>query len=101
MSKEQNNRIQNSIKAKLIETGERERLRENLQEKLIKCGWTSEVTAQCRDIIKKQGVENVTVDELVEELVPKSQSLIPNEIKKSSSKALEHFLLNIMINKEF
>jgi enhancer of yellow 2 transcription factor len=40
-----------TINAKLIETGERERLKELLQQKLIECGWRDQVKAYCKGII--------------------------------------------------
>ncbi|RNA05288.1 transcription and mRNA export factor ENY2 isoform X2 [Brachionus plicatilis] len=92
MSREQNNTIRNSINAKLIETGERERLREALQLKLVECGWTKEVTAHCQEIVKKRGFENISIDELVAELVPKSRALVPNQVKKELLESIRLFL---------
>ena len=46
-----------SINAKLIETGERERLKETLQQKLIECGWRDEVKAYCKGLFNGQKIK--------------------------------------------
>uniref|UniRef100_A0A8B9MMR1 ENY2 factor n=1 Tax=Accipiter nisus TaxID=211598 RepID=A0A8B9MMR1_9AVES len=38
-----------TINQKLIETGERERLKELLRAKLIECGWKDQLKAHCKD----------------------------------------------------
>ncbi len=47
------------------------RLEEFLRHKLIECGWKDELKRHCKDIIRKKGLEKITVDELVDELVIK------------------------------
>ncbi|CAF1115383.1 unnamed protein product, partial [Brachionus calyciflorus] len=75
MSSKEEELILGSLKNKVIETGERERLREMLQMKLIECGWAIKVKEKCVKIVKDRGFENVTVDELAFELVPKSRAM--------------------------
>uniref|UniRef100_A0A8C2XCJ2 ENY2 transcription and export complex 2 subunit n=1 Tax=Cyclopterus lumpus TaxID=8103 RepID=A0A8C2XCJ2_CYCLU len=38
-----------AINQKLIETGERERLKELLRAKLVECGWKDQLKAHCKD----------------------------------------------------
>uniref|UniRef100_A0A8C5YC26 ENY2 transcription and export complex 2 subunit n=1 Tax=Microcebus murinus TaxID=30608 RepID=A0A8C5YC26_MICMU len=38
-----------AINQKLIETGERERLKELLRAKLIECGWKDQLKAHCKE----------------------------------------------------
>jgi len=61
-----------SINAKLIETGERERLKELLQQKLIECGWRDQVKSYCKDVVKQKGLDNITVEDLVMEMIEKN-----------------------------
>jgi len=42
--------LQDIINMKLIESGEKERLKELLRERLIECGWRDELKAQCRSV---------------------------------------------------
>ncbi|XP_037497786.1 transcription and mRNA export factor ENY2 isoform X4 [Jatropha curcas] len=57
----------------LIESGERERLKQLLRERLIECGWKDEMQAICRAITRKKGRNNVTVDDLVHVITPKGR----------------------------
>ena len=84
--------IRASINAKLVETGERERLREMLQLKLIECGWRDQVRQQCKEIVRRHGFGNISVDEIVQELVPKSRAMVPDHIKKELLDNIRSFL---------
>eukprot|EP00976_Prorocentrum_cordatum_P084465 1185658-Prorocentrum_minimum.AAC.4 len=52
--------LQETINAKLVQSGEKERLRQLLRERLVECGWRDELKAKCRVIIKQRGLSNVT-----------------------------------------
>ncbi|CAM5108393.1 unnamed protein product [Natator depressus] len=97
-----------TINQKLIETGERERLKELLRAKLIECGWKDQLKAHCkvifisqedksksskqRDVIKEKGLEHVTVDDLVAEITPKGRALVPDSVKKELLQRIRTFL---------
>ena len=81
-----------SINAKLIETGERERLKELLQQKLIECGWRDQVKSYCKDVVKQKGLDNITVEDLVLEMVPKGRALVPDSVKKELLQRIRTFL---------
>ncbi|OMO88163.1 Transcription factor, enhancer of yellow 2 [Corchorus olitorius] len=57
----------------MIESGEKERLKELLRERLIECGWRDEMKALCRAFTRKKGRNNVTVDDLVQVITPKGR----------------------------
>ncbi|TSQ69472.1 Syntabulin [Bagarius yarrelli] len=91
MSKELQMRA--AINQKLIEMGERERLKELLRAKLIECGWRDQLKAHCKEVIKEKGIENVTVEDLVAGVTPKgrddtgcpsSQCPSPAKVRSSS-----------------
>ncbi|GAB6030403.1 Transcription and mRNA export factor eny2 [Chamberlinius hualienensis] len=63
-------KMKKAIEQKLLESGEKERLKELLRSRLIECGWQDELKIRCKDIIKKKGLDTVTVDDLVQELTP-------------------------------
>ncbi|MEQ2222870.1 hypothetical protein ILYODFUR_030855, partial [Ilyodon furcidens] len=71
MSKEYQMRA--AINQKLIEMGERERLKELLRAKLVECGWKDQLKAHCKDVIREKGLEHVTVEDLVTEVTPKGR----------------------------
>ncbi|KFV71341.1 Transcription and mRNA export factor ENY2, partial [Dryobates pubescens] len=81
-----------TINQKLIETGERERLKELLRAKLIECGWKDQLKAHCKDVIKEKGLEHVTVDDLVSEITPKGRALVPDSVKKELLQRIRTFL---------
>ncbi|CAF4445098.1 unnamed protein product, partial [Rotaria sp. Silwood2] len=43
-------------------------------------------------IIKQKGLENLTVDELVQEITPKGRALVPDAIKKEMLTHLRQYL---------
>ncbi|NXJ08413.1 ENY2 factor, partial [Alectura lathami] len=81
-----------TINQKLIETGERERLKDLLRAKLIECGWKDQLKAHCKDVIKEKGLEHVTVDDLVAEITPKGRALVPDSVKKELLQRIRTFL---------
>ncbi|XP_043759765.1 transcription and mRNA export factor ENY2-like [Cervus elaphus] len=78
-----------TINQKLIETGERERLKELLR---AKCGWKDQLKAHCKEVIKEKGLEHVTVDDLVAEITPKGRALVPDSVNKELLQRIRTFL---------
>ncbi|XP_028622302.1 transcription and mRNA export factor ENY2-like [Grammomys surdaster] len=81
-----------TIHQKVIETGERERLKELLRARLIECGWTDQLKAHCKEVIKEKGLEHVTIDDLVAEITPKGRALVPDSVKKEFLQRTRTFL---------
>ncbi|PON82851.1 Transcription and mRNA export factor [Trema orientale] len=84
--------LQEIINIKLIESGEKERLKELLRERLIECGWRDEMKALCRAFAKKKGRDNVTVDDLVQLITPKGRASIPDSVKAELLQRIRSFL---------
>ncbi|XP_062038671.1 transcription and mRNA export factor ENY2-like [Lepus europaeus] len=78
-----------AINQKLIETGERERLKEVLR---VKCGWKGQLKAHWKEVIKEKGLEHVTVDDLEAEVAPKGRALVPDGVKKELLRRRRTFL---------
>ena len=49
------------------------RLKEMLRERLIQCGWRDDLKEFCKDVIRRKGLEKVTIEELVAEITPKGR----------------------------
>jgi len=81
-----------SINQKLVETGESERLKEILRTRLIECGWRDELKAYCKEIVKRKGLEHVTVEDLVAETTPKGRSMVPDDVKRELLSRIRTFL---------
>ena len=49
--------VRTTIHQKLVDTGEKERLKQLLRSKLEECGWRDELKAYCKEVIKNKGLE--------------------------------------------
>jgi len=70
------------LEQKLRESGEEARLEEYLRQKLIEVGWKDELKRSCKELIRKKGLEKVTIEELVSELTIKGKATVPSKIKE-------------------
>lgn len=77
---------------KMMETGERDRLKEFLRDKLIQSGWRDNLKEHCKVVIKKRGLEKVTVEQLVEEITPHGRSQIPDDVRAELLTRIRSFL---------
>ncbi|KAG6426726.1 hypothetical protein SASPL_110955 [Salvia splendens] len=66
--------LQEIVDLKLVQSGEKERLKELLVERLVECGWKDEMKAICREFARKKGRDTVTVHELVKVITPKGKA---------------------------
>ncbi|KAL3186633.1 hypothetical protein MRX96_001974 [Rhipicephalus microplus] len=82
-----------SLNQRLLETGERDRLKELLRTRLIECGWKDQMKAHCKEIIRERGVENVSVDELVAAITPKGRATVPDIIKRELLHQIKNFMI--------
>lgn len=70
------------LEQRLRESGEEQRLEDYLRQKLIESGWKDDLKRHCKDLIRKKGLEKVTIDELVDELIVRGRATVPNKIKE-------------------
>jgi enhancer of yellow 2 transcription factor len=77
---------------KLVESGEKDRLKEMLRDKLLTCGWRDELKEYCKDVIRRKGLEKVTVEELVSEITPHGRNTVPEDVKAELLKRIREFL---------
>ena len=80
------------INKRLVESGERERLRELLFERLDDTGWREDVKKKVKKYTDKRGIENVALEDIVQELAPNASSLISEDIKRDLKKHIQSFL---------
>ncbi|CAF1167229.1 unnamed protein product [Rotaria sordida] len=89
---DKNAQIRAALNAKLIESGEREQMKQFLRQRLMEYEWRDQMKAYCKEIVKQRGLENLTVDELVQEITPKGRALVPDTIKKEMLTRLRQYL---------
>uniref|UniRef100_A0A3Q3MZ33 Transcription and mRNA export factor ENY2 n=1 Tax=Labrus bergylta TaxID=56723 RepID=A0A3Q3MZ33_9LABR len=65
-----------AINQKLIEMGERERLKELLRAKLVECGWKDQLKAHCKDFKARQNKQiinykltNIIINKISQRLI--------------------------------
>jgi len=73
-------------------TGEKDKLKEMLRERLVQCGWRDELKEYCKEVIRKKGLEKVTVEELVADITPQGRATVPEDIKAELLKRIRVFL---------
>lgn len=83
--------VRSVINNKLVETGEKERLKERLKNRLTECGWTDDMKAHAREIVKERGLEQITVDELVRAITPKGRDTVPTSVKQELLSEIKDF----------
>mmetsp|Transcript_8040 Transcript_8040/g.18356 ORF Transcript_8040/g.18356 Transcript_8040/m.18356 type:complete len:83 (-) Transcript_8040:257-505(-) len=77
---------------KLIETGEKENLKDMLRTKLVECGWRDDLREHCKEVIRSKGLERITVDELVQIITPRGRDTVPDQIKADLLQRIRQFL---------
>ena len=80
------------ITKKLVESGERDRLREILLKRLEDTGWREDVEQKVKKYGEKHGIENVQLEDIIQELAPKASSLVSDDIKHDLKKHIQTFL---------
>lgn len=61
-----------------------------LNTKLIECGWREKLNRLILEVLRDEGAENITVEELVQRVTPKARELIPAEIKLEMIQLIQH-----------
>merc|ERR1712054_560578 len=84
--------LRTSINQKLTETGEMERLKELLREKLLESGWREELKKHCAEVIKQKGLDEITLEGLVDEITPHARETVPDYVKMELLRRIRKFL---------
>ncbi|CAL8097293.1 unnamed protein product [Orchesella dallaii] len=66
----------------LVKNGEAGRLKDLLTKLLMESGWKDEINLMCRNFIQERGVDNITTDDIVNEVTPAARAKVPAEVKK-------------------
>lgn len=87
--------LEAKIRHQLLHTGERERLKQLLRDKLTECGWRDEVKQRCREYLASRGPDNVTADEIVRHVRPEGRAAVPDNIKAELLTRIKAFILQL------
>jgi enhancer of yellow 2 transcription factor len=86
------------LSQQLTESGEKERLRDELRDKLVASGWRDDMEAHCRQLIAQRGVEHVRGEDIVADLVPYAIERIPQHLRDEVQQRLRDFLAQCTVN---
>jgi len=85
--------LEKGVEQRLLQTAERERLKQLLRDRLIECGWKEEITELARAYVKERGAETVRADDIVAAIKPRGRQRIPDHIKAELLTQLRTFIL--------
>ena len=71
----------NRVYKKLTESGDRDRIKKDLEHKLAESGWYGEMQRIIQSEVQRKGIDNITVESLVEYAQLKGQEKISDRIK--------------------
>ena len=63
-----------------------------LHDRLVSSGWRDELKEHCKEIIRRKGLEKVTVEELVAEITPKGRGKAELQYAFISVKITWHYI---------
>ena len=69
------------FKEKLVQTGEKARLKALLNSRLTEVQWKVAIVDHCRGVIQKHGLDKVTVDQLVQQSSQLGRDTVPQNVK--------------------
>mmetsp|Transcript_118784 Transcript_118784/g.222062 ORF Transcript_118784/g.222062 Transcript_118784/m.222062 type:complete len:113 (+) Transcript_118784:117-455(+) len=81
----------NALNQKLVQTGERDRIKEYVQTTLNDCGWREDLKKHCIEFIKQKGIEKVTIQEITSEIAPRARATVPDNLKTELFNRLRSF----------
>ncbi|GAA31413.1 Enhancer of yellow 2 transcription factor [Clonorchis sinensis] len=93
MTSERRAVIANKITDLLVKTGEQQRLLEFIDNQLIETGWNEKVKQSCKDYIQSKGVDNISVEMVVQAISPSAKQVIPPAVRQDLLDQLRKFLV--------
>ncbi|VDN22468.1 unnamed protein product [Gongylonema pulchrum] len=81
-----------ALERRFIESGERDRMRELLLQRLRESGWVEDVENMCRSFIQTKGIENVTVEDVLADVQVRARRAVPDEVKRELLQCIRSFL---------
>ncbi|KAG7399593.1 Transcription and mRNA export factor eny2 [Phytophthora boehmeriae] len=88
----QDEQLKARLSERLVQSGEKERLKELLRLKLVECGWRDEMKLHCKEVIRSKGIDQVTVEDLIEEITPRGRASVPEGVKNDLLEKIKAFI---------
>ena len=68
------------------------RLKVLLKKRLQQAGWHDEMSDYCREVIRNKSLEHLDINELVQEIAPRSRAAVPDNIREDIAKRIQRLL---------
>lgn len=92
MDSNQVDQLRNLAHQKLVEKGEKERLKGLLKSRLLESGFNDNIFNMCKEYIKTRGIESLKIDEIVEKITPEARRTVPDSVKRELLQHIKAFL---------
>lgn len=77
----------------MVISGEKERLKRVLNQRLMEIGWKEEMTTLMRQVLREKGsFEHLTTEDLATMITPKARDTVPDDIKEEILKEIRDFI---------
>ncbi len=80
-----------SLERMMVESGERDRLREKLRRHLEDSGWREQVKMHIREVAADRG-HGILMEDLVQEVAPRANEMVPDRARRDLAAAVQKFL---------
>jgi len=84
--------LRQSINQKLMANGEKDRLKERLRARLLETGWRDQLKKHCAEVIRRKGLDEITLEGLVDEITPHARETVPDDVKMELLRRIRKFL---------
>mmetsp|Transcript_20718 Transcript_20718/g.62429 ORF Transcript_20718/g.62429 Transcript_20718/m.62429 type:complete len:119 (+) Transcript_20718:446-802(+) len=72
---------EDAVSQQLVASGEKDRLKAVLRQRLAECGWTEDVTRHAREVVAKSKDAPPTADEIADAVRQRGRQRVPDQIK--------------------
>ena len=80
------------INRRLIESGEKDRLKEEFREELERSGWHDKIRRRCQDFISGKSLEEISNNILIDEIRKNAKADITDEMKSGLLQRIKSFI---------
>ncbi|KAI9178849.1 Transcription and mRNA export factor eny2 [Blastocladiella emersonii ATCC 22665] len=71
-----------AVYQKLVVSGQREQVKDFLREQLAESGWRDQVRLKIKEVIDREGIDRVTVDSIMAQVLPVAQEMVPDTTRQ-------------------
>eukprot|EP00584_Thalassiosira_punctigera_P002151 CAMPEP_0172533196 /NCGR_PEP_ID=MMETSP1067-20121228/5988_1 /TAXON_ID=265564 ORGANISM="Thalassiosira punctigera, Strain Tpunct2005C2" /NCGR_SAMPLE_ID=MMETSP1067 /ASSEMBLY_ACC=CAM_ASM_000444 /LENGTH=121 /DNA_ID=CAMNT_0013317811 /DNA_START=18 /DNA_END=383 /DNA_ORIENTATION=- len=93
-SRRRSQQLESRLRRRLEAAGETERIRRRLHADLAECGWRDAMVERAKEVVRRRGLVNLTLEELASEIYDVGRATVPVEVKGRTVRDLRAALRN-------